>query len=191
MQVHRDTTDIVKIPIDIDESNVNWRGTEMWGSSSHEGTINLNEGYLEISEGLLSGGYFQIDMHSITVTDIPKSDPIPRRNLTEHLKSEDFFLVEKYPTAEFNITDTRSIEENSIKVTGDLTIRDVSRPISFTALQDQEDDSVLTFQAIISINRFDWNISYQGGYLERLSSILDNNLVDEEIVISVQIVTKN
>lgn len=179
---------IINLPININQSLVKWRGTEMWGRGSHEGNLKLIQGNLEIKEGELVGGNFIADMNSITVTDIPKTDPIPRRNLTGHLKSEDFFLVEEYPTARFEITNTKTAERDSLLITGKLTIRDVTKAISFKAFIDSGKENTISYEGDFSINRFDWNISYQGSYWDRITSIMDNNLVDAEMSISVLLV---
>lgn len=188
MQPLNDSTEVVHVLIDVNDSIVNWKGTEMWGTGSHEGILKFSEGSLVFEKGQLSGGYFTADMHSITVTDIPKSDPIPRKNLTEHLKSEDFFDIEQYPTAKFNITKVKVVNANSFKVRGDLSIRDVSRSISFIATKATVQDSFLVMNATIKIDRFEYNISYQGNYWDRLTSILDNALVDANIYLSIKLI---
>ncbi len=182
-----DSSDAVTLPIDTKRSLVEWRGTERRGRSSHEGILTLSNGHLEIEKGQLIGGYFIADMHSITVTDIPESDPIPRRNLTEHLKSEDFFHVEEYPIAKFGIMSAKAIEEGRLMIVGDLSIRDITKSISFEATKVEGRESSISYEASFQINRFDWNISYQGSYWERITSIIDNNFVDAEMDITVKL----
>jgi len=182
-----DSSGIIVLPIDIDQSLVEWRGTEMWGRGSHEGILALSEGNLEIKIDQLVGGFFIADMNSITVTDIPKSDPIPRRNLMEHLKSKDFFYVEEYPVAKFEITNIESMMGDSLMIVGYLSIRDVTKLISFTAIQIGSQNDEISYEASFEINRFEWNISYQGSYWERITSIIDNNLVDAEMEIFVKL----
>lgn len=182
-----DSTESRNLIVDTEQSVVKWRGTEMRGSDSHEGILKLREGHLELEGGMLTGGYFIADMYSITVTDIPKSDPVPRRYLTEHLESEDFFYVEKYPTAVFEITQTRKLEEDRVRITGNLSIRDVTREVEFNATKSS-DKSGIRYNASFTIDRFAYNISYQGSYWKRITSLIDNNFVDAEISISVELV---
>jgi len=184
-----DTTGVQQIPIDSKRSIILWKGTEMWQTGKHEGTVNLSEGYLSFENGQIIGGQFVADMNSIAITDIPKHEPIPRRNLRNHLKSDDFFYVEKYPTAEFKITKTEALKADSLKIWGDLSIRDVTKPISFTATKEEDKSSELVFNASFSIDRFEYNVSYQGSYWDRLTSIFDNNLVDADILLSIELVT--
>lgn len=184
-----DTTGTVEVPIDTDRSLIVWKGTEMWESGKHEGTINLGEGYLLLKNGQIAGGYFVADMNSIAITDIPESDPVPRKRLRNHLESEDFFYVEKYPTAEFEITKTEVMNGDSLRVRGDLSIRDVTKSISFVAGQKSDQGYGLVFYTTFKIDRFAWNISYQGSYWKRITSILDNTFVDADIFLSVKLVT--
>lgn len=184
-----DTAGTVEVPIDTDRSLIIWKGTEMWESGKHEGTINLVEGYLLLKNGQIAGGYFVADMNSIAITDIPVSDPVPRKRLRNHLESEDFFYVEKYPTAEFEITKTEAMNADSLKVWGDLSIRDVTKSISFIAGQKSDQGYGLALYTTFKIDRFAWNISYQGSYWKRITSILDNTFVDADISLSVKLVT--
>ena len=55
-----------------------------------------------------------VDMTTIGVTDIPEHEPVPRNNLNNHLKSSDFFDVEKFPTSEFQITNVKQITSDSL-----------------------------------------------------------------------------
>lgn len=182
-------TEVVTIPINTDRSIIMWKGTEMWQSGKHEGTLNLSKGYLLFEDDQLIGGQFVADMNSIAITDIPKHDPIPRRNLRNHLKSEDFFYVEEYPKARFEITKTEEFKSDSLRVWGDLSIRDITQSISFIASKKSDQNSVLAFDATFKIDRFAWNISYQGSYWDRMTSILDNTLVDADIYLSVRLIT--
>lgn len=182
-----DSTENLNLAVDTEQSVVKWRGTEMRGSDSHEGILKLREGFLEFEDDRLTGGYFIADMHSITVTDIPESDPVPRRYLTEHLESEDFFYVEKYPIAGFEITQTRELEGDRFRITGNLSVRDVTRAVEFTATKESSGSS-LRYTASFTIDRFAYNISYQGSYWKRVTSLIDNNFVDAEISISIELV---
>lgn len=185
----KNTTDTVKVAINTDRSLIQWKGTEMWESGKHEGTVNLKKGYLSYKGDQIMSGHFMADMSTIAVTDIPKHEPVPRKRLIDHLKSEDFFYVKKYPTAEFEITSTEAMNGDSLRVWGNLSIRDVTKSISFVAYQKSDLRSGLTFYATFKIDRFAWNISYQGSYWDRITSILDNTFVDADISLSVQLIS--
>ena len=180
-----DTTQAVKVPIDIERSIIIWKGTEMWQSGKHEGTVNLSAGYLLFKGSRIVGGKVVADMNSIVITDIPKHESVPRERLRNHLKSEDFFYVEKYPDAVFEINKTEVLNNDSLSVQGDLSIRDVTETISIAASKNSEIDSTFAFEATFKIDRFVWNISYQGSYWKRITSILDNAFVDADIYLTV------
>ena len=167
-------TEVASVPIDTERSVIRWKGTEMWGAGSHQGTVSLDNGYLLLRNNQIAGGKFIADMSTVAVTDIPKSDPIPRNNLREHLKSEDFFHVEKYPTATFEITHVELRNGDSIDIRGNLTIRDITKTVAFTATRKPG----LAFYAKLKIDRFNWNVSY-----------LDNSLVDAEITLAVELIS--
>lgn len=161
--------------INIELSKIYWKGTKMRGLGKHEGEIKLNEGYFLIEENKIIGGKFTINMNSINVTDIPKHETIPRRNLNNHLKSDDFFAVSKYPFALFEIETI-----NSNEISGVLTIRDVSKKIQVQSSITQKDNK-FKITASFSINRFEWNVGYAGSWI-------DKTLVDKNIQFTVEIV---
>jgi polyisoprenoid-binding protein YceI len=111
-----------EVTIDASSSTVNWVG-KMIGIKAHNGTINLQEGTLEMEGDKVVGGNFVVDMSTITPLDenyAPDgSDQGTREMLVGHLSSGDFFAVEENPTASFEITGTN--EDGT--VSGNLTVR--------------------------------------------------------------------
>jgi len=148
----------------------------MRGAGMHEGEIKLKEGFLLMEKGELKGGSMLMDMHSIIVTDIPAHESIPRKNLIEHLKGEDFFSVEKYPFAKFDITAVEKIKIERLRISGNLRIKDRTKNIEFIAAKKEE-----KFTATFSFDRFLWNIAYEGNWM-------DKTLVDKEIELRVELV---
>ena len=73
------------------DSKLNWTGSKLGGE--HFGTLTISSGELFAENGALTGGNFTIDMNSIVVEDL--TDPGKNADLTDHLKSGDFFSVEK------------------------------------------------------------------------------------------------
>ena len=115
-----------KKEIKVENSKVIWKGYKVTGS--HEGTIAIKSGHLNFNEDKLTGGAFVIDMSTISNTDLEGEY---KGKLEGHLKSDDFFGVEKYPTASLIFTKVKSTGKNSYKVTGDLTIKGKTETISF------------------------------------------------------------
>ena len=107
-------------------SKVVWKGYKVTGS--HEGTISIKSGHLNFDKDILTGGSFEIDMPTITVTDLEGES---KGNLEGHLKSDDFFGVAKFPSASLSFTNVKSTGKNSYKVTGDITIKGTTETVSF------------------------------------------------------------
>jgi len=115
-----------KVEINKEKSSVTWKGYKVTGS--HKGHIDLKNGVLTFDNGILTGGEFVIDMSSIENTDLEGEW---KTKLEGHLKSDDFFGVDKHPTAKLVFTEVTSTGKNSYKVQGDMTIKGKTNPISF------------------------------------------------------------
>ena len=118
-------TTISEKKVTVKESTITWKGYKVTGE--HEGTIALKEGTLIFEDDKLTGGSFVIDMTSIGSTDLEGG---MKAKLDGHLKSDDFFGVEKFPTAMLKITKVGG-DGKMYKVTGDLTIKGITNSITF------------------------------------------------------------
>lgn len=163
--------------VDIAASQIHWKGTKLRGTKKHEGDIQLYTAYLLHENGQLKGGEFRVDMNTLGVTDIPPTDPIPIRNINQHLKSEDFFDVEKYPCAVFTLTDAQSLSQDSLDVSGVLKIKGISKSIRFKASKQGH-----IFATSFRIDRFMWNIA-EGSWT-------DKTVVDREIELRIILKTQ-
>ncbi len=151
-------TNPIKKKVDIKESSIEWTGKKVLGS--HNGTIQLQEGYLEMEGNILVGGMFVIDMTSITVTDLEAGKG--KEKLEGHLKSDDFFGIKNHPTASFEIDKVAKMD-GGFKVGGTITIKGTSKPISFDLKMDDN-----TAIANLKIDRTKFDVKYGSG------SIYDN-----------------
>lgn len=161
------------LSVDTAQSVIRWKGTKFWGLGKHEGIVSLASGHLVVEDGDISSGTFIIDMHTIEVTDIPKSDPIPRKRLRDHLMDDDFFAVATYPTAHFTLTQVRKHEGKHL-ITGDLTLRGQTHTVTFEAVFSALSNTTVQATARLSIDRQKWGVAYRG-------SRLTNDLVDDDI----------
>ena len=142
------------VSIKIEESSISWVGKKVTGK--HNGTINLKEGALEMEDGQLTGGSFSIDMTSLVVSDLKGEY---KGKLEGHLKSDDFFSVANHPTANFVINKVSSLgTPGDYKVSGDLTIKGITKPIKFHA---NVADNQAT--AEITIDRSEFDVRYGSG----------------------------
>ncbi|GEP89025.1 Polyisoprenoid-binding protein YceI [Chitinophaga terrae (ex Kim and Jung 2007)] len=137
------------------DSKVNWTGKKVTGQ--HEGTINITDGKLELDNNVLKNGNFTLDTRSIVVTDI--KDASGNAKLLGHLKSDDFFSVEKFPTATLATTSISNKGNGNYEITGNLTIKGITNPVSFPATVTVAGNK-LTAKAKVTIDRTKYNIKY-------------------------------
>jgi polyisoprenoid-binding protein YceI len=162
------------ITVDATKSVISWKAYKVTGS--HEGTISLNSGELLHTDGRLSGGTFDINMSSIAVTDLEGG---MKGKLEGHLKSPDFFSVEEFPTGTLNITNVTSRGKvGEYKITADLTLKGITKPIKFNAVEEGG-----TFTADITVDRAEYNVRYgSGSFFDNLG---DKTIYDEfELTVS-------
>ncbi len=143
--------------VDTDQSKVSWKGEKMTGK--HTGSIELKDGKLMISNDKLTGGSFTINMVSLTDEDLEGEY---KGKLEGHLKSDDFFGTENHPEAKFVMTNVKPKSGNTYEITGDLTIKNITKPVTFPATVQIKKDKV-TADATIKIDRTKYDIRYNSG----------------------------
>ncbi|GAA5222102.1 YceI family protein [Membranihabitans marinus] len=153
--------------VKLDKSKVVWKGYKVTGS--HYGTITLKSGALHFNDDQLVGGEFVIDMSTIVADDLEGSS---KGKLEGHLKSDDFFGVEKFPTASLKLTKVEATGKNSYQATGDLTIKGITKPITF-------DLSIYgnKANATMKIDRSKYNVRY--GSTSFFDDLKDKAIYDE------------
>ena len=159
-------TTISEKNVDVKQSKVIWKGYKVTGQ--HEGTINLKEGKLIFEDQKLTGGNFVIDMTSLGSTDLEGEW---KGKLDGHLKSDDFFGVEKHPTANLVITNVEN-KGNKYSVTGDLTIKNITNSITFDMTVGEN-----TAMAALKIDRSKFDVRY--GSPSFFNDLKDKAIYDE------------
>lgn len=173
--------------IDVDNSTIEWEGSKPTGK--HHGTIDLKEGTLVLMDGKLAGGKFVIDMTSIKNEDL--TDEEQNQKLVNHLKSPDFFHVEEHPVSTFEITEVTPIEnggENEFNVTGNLTMKDISKSVTFPANIEVTDNSVNAKTPTFIIDRSHWNVQYGS---RTFFKDLQDKFINDEISLTIHLVANN
>lgn len=140
--------------VDAAKSTVKWLGKKVTGE--HSGTIAVKEGSLNVENGKVTGGKVVIDMNSIIDTDLTNAEW--NGKLVGHLKSDDFFGVATYPTAELVISKVEG-SGNNLTFSGNLTIKGVTNPASFTA-SSSKDGSATVYKGTLTIDRSKYNVKY-------------------------------
>lgn len=171
-----------KYVIDTKESVVTWKGSMLISSDEeHAGYVYISKGELMVEKGQLAGGTVQIDMNTIEYKDREhKNSPV------QHLKSPDFFDVEKFPISTFGITGVAPGDRGNIKVTGNLTIKGITLPVNFPA-QMEVKDGIARASGKLIIDRTDWGIRYKSG---KFYDILADQIISDEIEFHIGIVAK-
>jgi len=148
-----------EVKVDTDSSKIAWVGKKVTGQ--HNGTVNIKTGALEMEKGEVIGGSFVIDMSSINVLDLEGEY---KDKLMGHLRSDDFFSVEKHPTAKFVITSINKSEATDAThfIAGDLTIKGITNKITFPANVTVKDGKA-NAKASFELDRTKWQVKYGSG----------------------------
>ena len=157
--------------VDLTTSMMTWKGTKPTGE--HNGTVALKSGGLVVENGVLKEGEFVIDMSTIKNLDMAGSAGAGK--IEAHLKNADFFDIAVYPTSTFVITSVLEVEAN-LAVTGNLTIKDVTKSITIPAKISSEDGVTTFTSALFNIDRADFNVKYDS---DRWVEVLKKELVDD------------
>lgn len=151
--------------IDTLNSRIEWKGFKVVKSdnTSHFGTLQFESGDVTVKEGKLESGKFVADMGTLTSVDL-KDDAEQLAKLNGHLTSGDFFEVEKYPTASYEITkvteNTSGGDYNTL-LDGNLTIKGITKPVQFNANVSVKDGEVSIATEPKDIMREEFGVKFQ------------------------------
>ena len=162
--------------VDTQKSIILWNGKKVTGE--HSGTIKLAGGTLSLSGTKLAQGSFTIDMTTITSTDGAGA------RLEGHLKADDFFGVEKFPTANFVITKVTPAA-GKLTVSGNLTIKGITKALSFPATLAVKGNSLTAVAKGVKVDRTKYDIRY--GSKSFFDSIGDK-AIDDEFTLDITLV---
>ena len=158
--------------VDPQSSNIVWTGYKVTGK--HSGNVKIKSGKLTTDNGVITGGSFEVDINSITDTDMEGEYAA---KLVGHLKSDDFLGAATYPTASFVIT--KAIPQDTkgnYKILGNLTIKGITKEVKFFA-NAAEANGVLNASGKITIDRSEFNMRYgSGSFFDGLG---DKTIYDE------------
>lgn len=164
-------------------SEIKWHGEKIVGSK-HTGTIDLKEGWLTTDGKSITGGEFIVDMKSIQNEDV--KDAGSRAKLEGHLKSDDFFGVEKYPFSKLVLAGGSQFTDGKAIVKGSLTIKEATHPIGFSVQESMSGD-LLTYTATITFDRSLYDVRFGSG---NFFSNLGDNAIRDEIKLDVSLAVK-
>lgn len=156
-----------KLVADTEKTKISWHGEKVTGQ--HNGTVLLQSGWINFQDNKITAGEFLIDMTSI-------KDSESNQKLESHLKSDDFFGVEKFPVATLKLTESTPFEKGTAVVKGELTIKGNTNPVEFKTAMQKSADGTWFFSNIL-IDRTKYNVRYgSGSFFENLG---DKTIFDE------------
>ncbi len=152
--------------VDLAKSEFKWVGKKIAGP--HSGIVPLKSASLVVEKDQIKGGEFVIDLTQLTVTDLEGD---MKGKLEGHLKSPDFFNVEKFPTATLRV---KSANKNTVKA--DLTIKGKTHPVKFAVKQEGT-----TYTGVLKFDRTKFDMIYNSGnFFKDLGDKVINNEVTVE-----------
>ena len=179
--------------VDVAASKVEWVGKKVGGQ--HNGSIGIKDGMFKMTGGKVTGGMFTFDMNALNVMDLQGED---KGKLEGHLKSPDFFEVEKFPDAKFEITSVKEqpgADGATHAVDGNLTLRGVTKSVMFPAtIKYGEGGKAVMAMAKTSINRNDWGVKFHtdedADFLKKAGAKAKDQMLNKEIELTLNIVSQ-
>ncbi|HFC01308.1 MAG TPA: YceI family protein [Phaeodactylibacter sp.] len=165
-------------------SHVKWRASHLAGTQKRFGKVFLKNAEFLVNNGKLTNATVVIDIPTLTVESFNEG-AAEKGDLTGHLKSADFFNVAKYPTAKFELTKIEpATGEYNSKVTGNLTILDATKSITFNANVKLTPNEVSVKSEDFAVNRTDWGLSY---HTEGTAGVPVNYLIANDIGFTIDV----
>lgn len=174
------------LKVDSASSYLTWRGFKPGGE--HFGKLPVTSGEVSIADSKLFGGNVTIAMNGIIVEDLQGETAA---QLKGHLESADFFEVEKFPTARFELTGVpaEGLDIATLKeLQGNLTLKDVTKNITIpvASVETVAEGTKIT-SATFRINRADWNVKYGS---KSFFKDLGDKFIDDEIELSFTLIAR-
>ncbi|WP_405627033.1 YceI family protein [Streptomyces sp. NBC_00016] len=149
--------------LDTGASTVALKHKAMWGLAAAKGVFAIVSGGGEVAADGAVTGTLVLDAASIDTKNAKRD---------AHLRSADFFDVEKYPEITFAVRAAELGADGAVKVSGRLTVHGISRPQNFTARLSQADADAVTLDATFTVDRNEFGITLnQLGMMGGLTTI--------------------
>ena len=162
--------------VDTERSTIEWTAKKVGGG--HVGTVKISEGSLIYNGKSLKSGSFLMNMSTIT------SD---NAKVTTHLKTDDFFSAEKNPTSKFEINKVTSAGVDRVNVSGNLTIKGITQPITFPASVKKQGDIVVAVAKGVKVDRTKYEIKFRS---KSFFGDIGDKAIDDEFELSINLVAK-
>lgn len=168
--------------IDSKASKVHWTGKKVTGE--HTGFLSVGKGSVMLENNNIVGAQLSIDMNSIVCTDI--KDEGTNLKFVGHLKSDDFFSVEKHPHTKLEITSLKPVTAGEYTVNGKLTIKGITNDVSFPA-KVSVTNGLVKAVGTAKLDRTKWDIRYSSG---KFFEGLGDRMIYDEFEVTFDIAAK-
>lgn len=173
---------VKKMEIQSADSRIDWIGRKVTGA--HNGTIKVKEGSFFLVDGQITTGEVIIDMSKLLILDV--TDSAANTQFAGHLASDDFFSIEKFPTAVFEILSTKQQFGDQYRFEGNLTIKGITHAAGFDAIVNDSDDTFNLAGKLI-VDRIKYDIKFRSGnFFKNLGDTLIYNEFDLDFNINAQ-----
>lgn len=177
------TKEVESKPVQESKSILVWEGYKP--GESHKGTIDIQSTDLKFENTKLVGGTIIVDMNTITNSDVKSAEH--NTKLVNHLKNEDFFEVDKYPTSKFEMTSVKYLTADHLEIEGDLTIRGITKKINFPAFVVLVNGQKTLKSKTIKIDRTEFGVEYKS---KKIFKTLKDKFIYDEFDIAFKIILK-
>lgn len=160
--------------VDAKSSKLKWTGKKVGGK--HWGHIDIKSGSFKVEKDMITSGEFTIDMATITCDDLEGEW---NQKLVGHLKSDDFFGVDKHPTSTLKIKESTSFKKGEATVKGELTIKGKTHPVEFTAMKNGK-----SYTATIVVDRTLYDVRYGS---DKFFDNLGDKAINDEFTMEVKL----
>ena len=151
--------DVVTFNVTAQKSKVDFTGSKK--SDYHTGYFPIKSGAVQVNGGKLVGGSFVIDIAGLKVTDAGGGE-----KLQGHLSSADFFDITKFGEASFTITSIEYTKADRATIKGDLNLKGIKAPVTFSAVIRNADDKGFFAEAFMPFDRTLFGINYGIGMID-------------------------
>ena len=167
--------------VDLEKSSIKWVGRKL--ASSHDGTIQISSGNIEMRGDEFHSAEFIVDMTTIINSDIENEKY--RSKLEGHLKNEDFFNVDSFPESKLKVTNSTKLHDDKYNFKGDLTIKGITHSVDFEGKLIKAENK---FSSIIQLvfDRTLWEIQYGSG---KFFDDLGDRMILDDVELEIFIVT--
>ena len=155
-----------------DKSTLKWTGKQIT-TKTHFGSLKFKSGNITFENGIISSGKFLVDMTSLLVEDLQGNY---KQKLEGHLKSDDFFSVEKFNESSLTILSS-SKNDSGLDVNGNLTIKGITLPIKFKLEDLEMDQEEVRWKGVLTFDRSKYNVRFRSGSF--FQNLGDKLILDE------------